>query len=150
MQLRVGGRVNVELPLAIGDRVGGHMVQGHVDTTSTIEYVDTSDGAWRVRVRTPAAINAYLLPKGSVTLNGVSLTLASVQSDTFDVALIPETLERTTWSELQAGAVINVEADMMTKAVVDTVMRMLPRSDSAETGTGITREALREAGFLHA
>lgn len=121
-----GRRVNLEAAARVGDRLDGHVVQGHVDGVGTVERVETGDG-WRVRVRVPEGFTRYLVPKGSVAVEGVSLTLAAVGGDEpwFEVALIPETLERTTLRDLRAGDGVNIECDVTTKTVVHAVERVL-------------------------
>lgn len=117
--LRAGAIVNLERSLAAGDLMGGHIVQGHVDGVGTIEGVQTG-GDYRVGIRPPADLMPYLVPKGSVAIDGVSLTVAGVDpgAGTFWVALIPTTLERTTLGQARAGERCNLEADAMAKTVV--------------------------------
>ena len=114
-RLGVGSRVNLERSLAAGDLLGGHFVQGHVDGVGTVEHVDAE---WRVRVRPPAELMAFMTPKGSVCVEGVSLTIASVDRDAFEVALIPTTLAKTTLGALKAGAEVNIETDILARTVV--------------------------------
>jgi len=117
-RLRPGSRVNLERSLAAADLMGGHFVQGHVDGVGTVEHVQTG-GDWRVRIRPPAELAAYIVPKGSVTVEGVSLTIAGTDpSGTFEVALIPTTLARTTLGELRPGAGVNIESDVIARTVV--------------------------------
>lgn len=109
--------VNLELPLAVGDRLDGHIVQGHVDGVGEILGV-TQDGFARiVRVQTPGDLAKYVVEKGSITIDGVSLTVSSVGDDWLEVSLIPETLERTTLGTLQTGMRVNLEADILAKHV---------------------------------
>lgn len=124
-----GRRVNLEAAARIGDRLDGHIVQGHVDTVGTVDRTDTADG-WRTRVRVPSEFGRYLIPKGSITVDGVSLTLATVggmgeSEPWFEVALIPETLERTTLKDLKAGDEVNIECDITAKTVVHVVEHYL-------------------------
>ncbi len=112
-----GQEVNLELPLRVGDRLGGHVVQGHVDGIGTIESVAQQGFARTVRVSTSAEILRYVVEKGSIALDGVSLTVAGVGADGFDVALIPETLERTTLGGLVPGQRVNLEVDVFAKYV---------------------------------
>ncbi len=116
-QLKVGDRVNVERALAVGDRLGGHIVQGHVDGTGTI--IDRRDeGDW-VFMRFAAAqeLLHQMVPKGSVAVDGVSLTIVDVQRDRFSVALIPHTLANTTLGLKSIGATVNLETDILAKYV---------------------------------
>lgn len=115
---QVGSRVNLERSLAVGDLMGGHQVQGHVDGVGVVERVDAG---WRVWVRPPVGeLMRYMVPRGSVCLDGVSLTLADVNPSAglIQVALIPTTLEKTTLKEWTAGTRVNIEADAMAKTIV--------------------------------
>lgn len=117
--LKPGSRVNLEQSATLATALGGHLVQGHVDGVAVVESVVTA-GEWRVRFRPPADLMQYIVPKGSVTLEGVSLTVASVDpaSGWFEVTLIPTTLDKTTLKELAPGARCNIECDAMAKTVV--------------------------------
>ena len=109
--------VNLELPLAVGDRLDGHIVQGHVDGVGEVLGV-TQDGFSRIiRVKTPGDLAKYVVEKGSITIDGVSLTVSDVGDDWLEVSLIPETLERTTLGSLQTGQHVNLEADILAKHV---------------------------------
>src|SRR5207249_4577164 len=94
-RLQPGDQVNLELALRVGDRLGGHFVQGHVDATGTVEAVDRLDHSTVVRVVAPADVLRYVTEKGSIAVDGVSLTVTEVDDKGFAVSLIPETLERT-------------------------------------------------------
>jgi riboflavin synthase len=110
-------QVNLELAMRAGDRLGGHIVQGHVDGIGTVGSVEDDGFARRIRVDLPAELLRYVVDKGSVTLNGVSLTVAELGETWAEVSLIPETLERTNLGELQAGSRLNVECDVVAKYV---------------------------------
>jgi riboflavin synthase len=115
--LAEGDRVNLELPLRASDRLGGHMVQGHVDGTGSVEAV-TEDGFARiVRIGAPAGLLRYVVAKGSIAVDGVSLTVSAVDDRGFEVSLIPETLERTTLGAATPGRVVNLEVDVLAKYV---------------------------------
>jgi riboflavin synthase len=116
-RLAAGDPVNLELPLRAQDRLGGHVVQGHVDGTA--EILETrEEGFSRVaRVGLPEGLSRYLVEKGSVALDGVSLTISAIGEDWFEVSLIPETLERTVLGTLQPGAPVNIEVDVLAKHV---------------------------------
>ena len=113
--LEPGGRVNLELALRASDRLGGHLVQGHVDGTGTVASVTQDGFARRVKVRLPEALRRYVVERGSVAVDGVSLTVASTDGDCFEVSLIPETLERTILGEAGEGTIVNIEVDQVAR-----------------------------------
>lgn len=115
--LELGNRVNLELAMKASDRLGGHIVQGHVDGVGKIVAVADDGFARRLRVALPAELLRYAIDKGSVTLDGVSLTIAALGEGWAEVSLIPETLERTTLGEAEPGRKINVESDVVAKYV---------------------------------
>ncbi|MFG0326160.1 MAG: riboflavin synthase [Phycisphaerales bacterium JB037] len=114
-----GTRVNLEHAATMATLLGGHLVQGHVDGVGEVLGVETGEG-WRVRVGLPAALMPYAVPKGSIALEGVSLTLAAVEprGGWIEVALIPETLTRTTLGALKPGDPVNIEMDQAAKTIV--------------------------------
>jgi riboflavin synthase len=120
--VEVGGEVNLELPLRPTDRLGGHVVQGHVDGTGTVLSAADDGFARRVRIEAPGELLRYVVAKGSITVDGVSLTVAGIDSDSFTVSLIPETLERTNLGKAQAGTTVNLEVDVLAK-YVEKLMR---------------------------
>ena len=121
--LAEGDEVNVELPLRAGDRLGGHFVQGHVDGVGTVRDVRDEGFAKVVTIAVPAELTRYVVEKGSIAVDGVSLTVASVDGDGFTVSLIPETLERTTLGAATPGRVVNLEVDVLAKYVEKLVAR---------------------------
>jgi len=118
-----GDTVNLEPALRAGEPLGGHMVQGHVDGVGTIEAVVEESLGRNVRVAAPAGILRYIVEKGSVTVDGVSLTVADVDDESFLCALIPETLERTTLGAAREGRQVNLEVDVLAKYVEKLVTR---------------------------
>jgi riboflavin synthase len=116
--LAPGSRVNLERPLAVGSRLGGHFVQGHVDGTGRIEAVTPEGEFYRVRISFPPALAPYFIEKGSVAVDGISLTVASLGDTTFDVQIIPHTWTATTLRAVQPGALVNLECDMVGKYVL--------------------------------
>jgi riboflavin synthase len=115
--LAEGDPVNLELALRASDRMGGHVVQGHVDGTGTVAAV-TADGiARRVEVELPEDLRRYVVERGSVAVDGVSLTVAAVTDAGFEVSLIPETLERTNLGAAEPGRVVNIEVDVVARYV---------------------------------
>ena len=115
--------VNLELPLRASDRLGGHIVQGHVDATGAIRSVHDDGFSRRVEIEAPAEIRRYIVEKGSITVDGISLTVAALSDDSFTVSLIPETLERTNLGGAEVGVVVNLEVDVLAKYVERLVSR---------------------------
>jgi riboflavin synthase len=115
--LEAGDAVNLELPLRAGDRLGGHVVQGHVDGTGTVEEVREEGFSRVVRIAASRDLLRYVVEKGSIAVDGVSLTVSAVDDDTFEVSLIPETLERTTFGSAAPGRTVNLEVDVFAKYV---------------------------------
>ena len=126
--LRRGSRVNLELPLKVSDRLGGHVVQGHVDGSARVVRLHADGDATRVWFEAPTDLVRHLVDKGSVCLDGVSLTVVSAGTQTFEVALIPHTLQVTTLGRLQVGDFVNVEIDILAKYVA----RLMPPTDREE------------------
>jgi|SRR5512132_2358881 riboflavin synthase len=124
--LAEGDRVNLELPLRASDRLGGHVVQGHVDGLGTIDSVSEDGFARVVRIAAAADLLRYVVEKGSIAVDGVSLTVAEVDGDGFAVSLIPETLERTTLGEATPGRSVNLEVDVLAKYVEKLVAKGVP------------------------
>ncbi len=116
-RLAPGSRVNLELAMKAGERLGGHIVQGHVDGVARVLASEDDGFARRVRVELPEGLERYVVDKGSVTLAGVSLTVAELGAGWAEVSLIPETLERTNLGELAAGDELNMECDVVAKYV---------------------------------
>ena len=112
-----GSPVNLELAARLGDRIGGHLVQGHVDGIGEALRVEDDDGARRMWFGLDEGLLRYLVPKGSVTLDGVSLTVVEVGRTSFQVAIIPHTLEATTLGDVAPGSTVNVEVDMFAKYI---------------------------------
>ena len=115
--LKRGGNVNLELPARLMDRLGGHLVQGHVDGLVRVARIEDEDDARRFWFEAPSEILKYMVAKGSVALDGVSLTVVDVGLTTFQVALIPHTLKATTLGKLKVGSIVNVEVDVIAKYV---------------------------------
>ena len=116
-RLEADDRVNVEAALRAGEPLGGHYVQGHIDGVGRVQSVEAEGEGLRVFVEVPDDILRYCVEKGSVTVDGVSLTIAEVANDAFAVALVPHTLGVTTLSELEPGREVNIEADVLAKYV---------------------------------
>lgn len=112
-----GARVNLERAAALNSRLGGHIVQGHVDGTGTIVSRTPSEHWTVVRIALPAALSRYVVQKGSITVDGISLTVSGVGPDWFEVSLIPTTLDLTTLGRAETGAAVNLEVDVIAKYV---------------------------------
>ena len=125
-RLEPGDRVNLEPSLRVGDPLGGHVVQGHVDAVGHVRSVTPEGDSRRVWVDAPAEVVRYCLEKGSIAVDGVSLTVAALDDDGFEVALIPHTLAVTTLGELGPGDEVNLEPDMLAKVVERLVEARLP------------------------
>jgi riboflavin synthase len=113
--LKPGDRVNLERSLRVGDELGGHMVQGHVDGLGEVLSVAKVGESWRLKIKPPASIAQLIAPKGSIAVNGVSLTVNEVDLRSFGALIIPHTWGVTTLSRLKAGDKVNLEADMMAR-----------------------------------
>lgn len=138
--LKPGARVNMERALAAKDRLGGHLVMGHVDGVGKIRRLDQHGEGWDLEVECPESIRAFVAPKGSVSIDGISLTPVDVTADSFTVAIIPHTYEKTTLCDKRKGSPVNLEADMIARYVV----RYLSQ---AASGGGLDLDFLRRAGF---
>lgn len=144
-RLGVGSRVNLEPSLTLQDGLEGHLVQGHVDGLATVATIER-DGRWVIRFHAGGELTGQMVPKGSVAIDGVSLTLTEVAADGFAVALIPTTLAETTLANLSPGDVVNIEVDLIGKYV----RRFLEAMGSAGPSgpRGLTMDQLRRAGFV--
>lgn len=115
--LKLGSPANLERAMRVGDRLGGHFVQGHVDGVGTVTHVDAEGEWYLIAISAPDIVKRYLIPHGSISVDGVSLTVARLDDDEFTVALIPHTLENTNLGSKKAGDAVNLEADMLGKYV---------------------------------
>jgi len=115
--LNKGDLINLEKPLKYGNRISGHYVQGHVDTTSTIKKINYVGKSWFINFKLLKSYNKYLVQKGSITINGVSLTIAKILKDGFKIAVIPQTLKFTNLIYLKEKDVVNVEFDVLGKYI---------------------------------
>lgn len=117
-KLQAGAKVNLERSMVLSQRIDGHIVQGHVDATGEITRIDDHDGEHLVTVRYPEAYRDLVVERGSISLDGISLTVARMEQDTFTVALIPYTLQHTNMDEHRKGNPVNLEFDVLGKYVV--------------------------------
>jgi riboflavin synthase len=118
-----GKRVHLEQALRLGDSLGGHLVSGHIDGVGQVESAQRGGGALALRIKAPQAVAPYLIAKGSIALDGVSLTVNRVDGDSFEIMLIPHTLDVTLLGELRPGTHVNLEADMIAKQVARFIER---------------------------
>ena len=116
--LAAGRRVNLERPVTPATRLSGHIVQGHVDATGEVIAIDSlRDGNWWLRIRVPESLDRYLVEKGSITLDGISLTIAKIEGSVVSVTIIPHTFANTTIGQARAGTRLNIEVDVLAKHV---------------------------------
>ena len=145
-ELKVGSRVNLERALRVGDRLGGHIVSGHIDGVGRIIEIRAEGNAHVVRVECDRTLLRQIVEKGSVALDGMSLTVVDVKEQNFGVSLIPHTMGVTNFIEKRVGSLVNIETDVIAK-YVERLMHFGDRENSARTSTEITREFLTANGF---
>jgi riboflavin synthase alpha subunit len=146
--LSPGHRVNLEPSLRPSDRVDGHFVQGHIDGTARIRQVGSGSAGQLWTFEASSDLMPYIIPKGSIAIEGISLTIASVQENTFGIALIPTTLERTTLGRMKIGDRVNIETDILVRTIVATLRRYSASGrQPAHSGAGLTVEQLLENGW---
>jgi riboflavin synthase len=139
--LRPGSRVNLERPLSPSARLSGHIVQGHVDGTGELLSLEAlGDENWWLRVRVPADLDPFLVYKGSIAIDGISLTIAALEGDVLSVTIIPHTYRNTTLGACQPGARLNLECDVLAKHV-EKLLRKL------DLKAGLSIDKLREDGY---
>jgi riboflavin synthase len=147
---KVGRRMNLERAMRLSDRLDGHLVSGHVDGTGTIKERSTVDNAVAITIAVPASLGRYMIRKGSVAVDGISLTINQCRSDMFEVAVIPHTAKLTTLGFKKVGETVNIETDMIGKYVERFTVG--PHDDSekkeGDRPSGIDIEFLGKSGFL--
>jgi riboflavin synthase alpha subunit len=154
----VADRLNLELSLRPDSFIGGHFVQGHVDAVGTVAAVHEQPSDWRITIKVSSEHMPAIVPKGSIAVDGVSMTIASVDKNTFTIAVIPTTLEHTTLGMLRAGDSVNIETDILARTVVHWLQlqrdtgQPAPRHNPAELMTalrkgGVSQRTLEEHGF---
>ncbi|HDS16287.1 MAG TPA: riboflavin synthase [Proteobacteria bacterium] len=143
--LKKGARVNLERALAADGRFGGHLVSGHIDGTGRLSHRQAEGNAVIFTFTAPPAINRYLIEKGSIAVDGISLTIASLNRESFKVAVIPHSLTHTTLAKKEIGAIVNLESDLIAKYIEKLLQ---PRDAAQETGaSGLNLSLLRKHGF---
>ncbi len=146
---RVGDRINIERAMRFSDRIGGHLVSGHVDGIGRIREKIRSANALRVTIQTPEPVHKYMIPKGSVAVDGVSLTLNDCRPDVFEVSVIPHTARMTTVGTKRPDDSVNIEADLIGKYVAHFLSKPgFSPAKRTEAGFRLDREYLEKTGFL--
>ncbi|MGH9483249.1 MAG: riboflavin synthase, partial [Terriglobales bacterium] len=142
---RRGGRVNLEAPLRMGDRLSGHLMQGHVEATGTLLELrrEGRDGGWWLTLEAPETVRPYLAPKGSIALDGISLTVAALDGSRVGIAIIPHTYRHTNLAHLQPGAAMNLETD----PVARHLERLLEARGARAAKRTVTLAELQRQGF---
>ncbi|MDP4145995.1 MAG: riboflavin synthase [Bacillota bacterium] len=141
-ELGVGSKVNLERAMALGDRFGGHIVSGHIDGTGTIEKIQEEEIAIWFTIKLPKELSRYIIHKGSIAVDGISLTCAEVGEDYFKVSIIPHTKDKTILSSKKAGDTVNLECDVIGKYVEKLFRKEEKKSNS------LTENFLKENGFF--
>lgn len=147
-QLHVGDGVNLERALPVNGRLGGHVVQGHVDGTGRIASIRPVGNSWFVYIDASPELMRYIVTKGSVAVDGISLTVAESADRTFALSIIPHTWDNTTLHERRAGDVVNVECDILGKYVEKMLGGYLAGADRAADRGGVTMDLLARSGYV--
>lgn len=142
-QYALGQAVNLEKALRLQDRLGGHLVSGHVDEQGSIQRIEKDEQSYRVSIEVPATITRYIAEKGSITIDGVSLTVNSIEGLIFTVNIVPHTWKNTVFATYSSGSVVNLEVDLIARYLE----RLLTR-DTNNQPTGVSRDLLSRHGFL--
>jgi riboflavin synthase len=145
-RLRAGSFVNLERAVTPQTRLGGHIVQGHVDARGRFLLAEDHGGSWTVRISYPKEIAQYLVFKGSVAVEGISLTIAALAEEHFEIAVIPKTWAVTNLSRLRVGDEVNLEADVIAK-YVERILAVGKSGDQKAQASGLTLERLAELGY---
>jgi riboflavin synthase len=144
--LRQGALVNLERPLRLSDRLGGHLVSGHVDGTGIIEKLERRRESWIIRIGIDQSLSRYLIEKGSIAVDGISLTINRCKGKSFEMTIIPQTARATTISNKRQGDRVNIEVDMISKYIERFVSHRGPAMPG-QTPSRIDRDMLRTYGF---
>ena len=146
-QMKTGARVNLERALSLGSRLGGHLVSGHVDAAVKVVSFGKIGDDYELRMEMPSDLRIFFVTKGSVCVNGVSLTLTDVTDETFAVRLIPTTRRETNLDGLKPGDLVNIETDLIGKYVCEQLRHMDGGAQGAQSAKAISMRDLTEAGF---
>lgn len=142
--LTASSRVNLELPVRLNDRLGGHLVQGHVDCVGLIQQVEKKESSWLITVQFDPRFSRYVIPVGSIAIDGISLTIASTAGSSVMVSIIPHTLEKTTLGTASVGRKVNIEFDLVGKYIEKILQGGGP---NLAGGSKITEKKLKEWGY---
>ncbi len=141
--LTTGSAVNLEPAISLGERLGGHLVSGHVDCVGTVAARESDARSVRLKIEVPKEYGRYLAKKGAVCVDGVSLTINEVSARAFEVNIIPHTAEETIIGDYAVGAAVNIEVDLLARYIE----RLLERDESSEADAGISRDFLKAHGY---
>ncbi|WP_029934349.1 riboflavin synthase [Thiomicrospira pelophila] len=142
--LKTGSKVNLEKALRLQDRLGGHLVSGHVDGVGTVKSIEADARSWRYKIESPHEIARYIAQKGSVCINGISLTVNGVEDCVFDVNIVPHTRSETNIIEWQVGTQVNLEVDLLARYLE----RLLTGPQAESVNSSLTAEFLAQHGFM--
>ncbi len=143
-----GNRCNLERALQLGDRLGGHLVTGHVDGMGKLRSRRQEGRSWRLHFEVPSELDRYIIEKGSIAVNGISLTVNGCGQGSFDVNIVPHTLAETTLGEVKLGEAVNIETDLLGKYVEKMLRGFLNRTGDSPPSGGIDTVFLQKHGFL--
>jgi riboflavin synthase len=138
--LKTAASVNIERAMSANDRFGGHFVQGHIDAVGKIKKIERKGDFWEFVFESPKELKDYLIPKGSIAIDGVSLTIAGIENNNFSTAIIPTTFENTIFKYAKVGDAVNIETDILCRIVRTQLENILP-------GKNLTIDKLKEIGF---
>ncbi|WP_428240516.1 riboflavin synthase [Gynuella sp.] len=145
-QIRTGEPVNLELALTLASRLGGHLVSGHVDGVGRVDRIEASGRSTRYWIQAPEALQKYIAHKGSITVDGVSLTVNALEAQSFCLNIVPHTIQQTIISSYRVGSMVHLEVDLVARYLE----RLLtPAGSTEQAQPGLTLESLARAGFLH-
>jgi riboflavin synthase len=139
-----GSYVNLELPMRLNERLGGHLVAGHVDTTGIIGNITARESSWIFNITFPEKFSKYIVYTGSITVDGVSLTIAELGTNNFSVSIIPHTMEHTIFNRYRTGSIVNIEFDLIGK-YIENMIKHSP--DGILIKRDLVEKELREQGF---
>lgn len=138
-----GQRINLEKALLPTTRLGGHLVSGHVDGIATVRQVEKTGNSWQVYITPPAELARYIAHKGSVTIDGISLTVNELTADGFRLTIVPHTAQETTIADLKSGSQVHIEVDLIAR-----YLERLLQAPTSNSNTGVSLELLAKSGFL--